>query len=632
MRVNWIGQFQQFGRALMLPMIALPAAAILLSLGNLSVELFGNGSFSHILTTAGQLIFTYLPVIFAVGVAVGLSSGASTAGMAAMLSYFIVLYLVRERLGDYYELGVTGGILIGILSALAYHLLKNIKLPEYIQFFGGPRFVILFMGLFSVFISYGLIAVAPVFEAIPVRLGEWLGSIGGVGAFFYGFVHRLLVPFGLHHILNNVVWFQTGSFERADGLVLTGDLPRFFAGDPEAGLYMAGLYPIMMFALPAIAFAIIHEAREDLKPKVRTTFLIAALSSFLTGVTEPVEFAFLFVAPYLFIVHAALSGAAMWITYELGIRHGFSYSAGAIDFIINDHLSYRAYLLIPIGIAYGILYYVLFRWAIRRFKLPTPGREEGSELEDWVGDIPYRAPLILQALGGKNNIKQMEACITRLRLTLNQEGRIDSHSLRSLGAAGVIHLGGGNVQVVFGTYSELIREAIMKEMTKDEREIHLTAPMTGKMIPLDEVPDQVFSSKLVGEGVAFQPERGELVSPADGTIVHLHSSKHAVGIRMEEGIEILLHIGIDTVNLNGVGFTALVKEGDKVRSGDLLIKFDMQLLQEQVKSLTSPMVITNPNRVRSWKTIPWNEVKAGQKAIMSVIINKETEGGEQHDD
>ncbi len=254
----------------------------------------------------------------------------------------------------------------------------------------------------------------------------------------------------------------------------------------------------MMFALPAIALAIIQEAREDLKPKVTSTFLVAALASFLTGVSEPIEFAFLFVAPYLFVVHAILSGLAMWICQALDIHQGFSYSAGMIDYLINFHLSKNGILLLPIGLAFGLAYYFLFRWAIRRFRIPTPGREEGSSLEEWAGDIPYRAPLILQALGGKDNIKQIEACITRLRLTLGSERLMDIAALRHLGAAGVISLGGGNVQVVFGTYSELIREEIMKTLRRDIQQVLFCSPMQGRMISLEEVPDAVFAKKNRG--------------------------------------------------------------------------------------------------------------------------------------
>ncbi|RKN87011.1 PTS glucose transporter subunit IIA [Paenibacillus ginsengarvi] len=620
--MNWTGNLQQFGRSLMIPTIALPAAAILLFLGNLPWDLVGMDRFGEILTYTGTAIFTYLPFLFSIGVALGLTQNAGIAGMAALLGYFIFFSLTKTYMGMFFELGVAGGVMMGVLAALSYHRFKSIQLPEYIQFFGGQRFVPLFMSFASIIFSAVVIQVGPTVKLVLDRFGAWILANGEIGTFVYGVAYRLLVPFGLHHILNNVVWFQIGPYMRDDGHVVYGDLPRFFAGDPDAGIFMAGLYPIMMFALPAVAFAIIHEAREDLKPKVKATFLTAALTSFLTGVTEPIEFAFLFVAPYLFVVHALLSGVAMWLAYVLGIHHGFSFSAGAIDFVINEHLATNGLLLIPIGLLFAAVYYVLFRWAIRRFQLPTPGREEGSSLEEWAGDVRYRAPLILQALGGKNNVSQIEACITRLRLTLANDKQMDINALKHLGAAGVIRLGGGNVQVVFGTFSELIREEIVRVMQKEFKQVHFHAPVQGNMIPLDEVPDAIFAQKLVGDGVAFYPERGELVSPVSGTVVHIYPTMHAIGLRTEEGLEVLLHIGIDTSNLPGKWFYAAVKEGDEVTIGQTLIRFDLQKIKKHAKSLATPMVITNSNIVQKWAFAPFKHVKKGQASVMSVIMKE----------
>ncbi|TMV46167.1 PTS glucose transporter subunit IIA [Paenibacillus mesophilus] len=620
--MNWTGNLQQFGRSLMIPTIALPAAAILLFLGNMPWDMIGMGRFGEILNYTGTAIFTYLPFLFSIGVALGLTQNAGIAGMAALLGYFIFFSLTKTYMGTFFELGVAGGVLIGVLAAFSYHRFKSIQLPEYIQFFGGPRFVPLFMSFASILFSTIVIQVGPTVKSVMDRFGEWILMHGEVGTFVYGVAYRLLVPFGLHHILNNVVWFQIGPYMRDDGHVVYGDLPRFFAGDPEAGIFMAGLYPIMMFALPAVAFAIIHEAREDLKPKVKATFLTAALTSFLTGVTEPIEFAFLFVAPYLFVVHALLSGVAMWLAYEMDIHHGFSFSAGAIDFVINEHLATNGLLLLPIGLVFAAIYYVLFRWAIRRFQLPTPGREEGSSLEEWAGDVRYRAPLILQALGGKNNVNQIEACITRLRLTLGNDKQMDINALKHLGAAGVIRLGGGNVQVVFGTFSELIREEIVRVMQKEIKQVHFHAPLQGNMIPIEEVPDAIFAQKLVGNGVAFYPERGELLAPVSGKVVHIYPTMHAIGLKTEEGLEVLLHIGIDTSQLAGKWFTAVVKEGDEVSVGQLLIRFDLQKLKKHAKSLATPMVITNPNVVKSWAFAPFKHVKKGQASVMSVIMKE----------
>jgi len=485
---------------------------------------------------------------------------------------------------------------------------------------------LLFMGLFSALFAWVMLGVAPLLQHSLDDLSRFIELTGGFSLFLYGVLYRVLTAFGLHHILNNVFWFQLGSFTTPDGSVVQGDLPRFFAGDPTAGTFMAGLFPIMMFALPAIAFAIIQEAREDLKPKIKKTFLRAAMVCFLTGVSEQIEFAFLFASPYLFILHTVMSGLAMSITYWLGIHHGFSYSAGAIDFFLNMHLSQRAWLLIPIGIGYGLLYYNLFRWAIRRFQIPTPGREEGSELGEWMGNIPYQAPLILEALGGKENIVQVQACITRLRLTVHNDRFIDTGALKGLGSAGIIKLGGGNVQVVFGTYSELIREEINKLLLRDLPQVLFAAPMQGRMLPIEEVPDHIFAAKLVGDGVAFMPEKGELVSPVFGKIMHIYPTMHAVGIATPEGLEVLMHIGIDTSQLKGP-FEAVVKEGDSVEPGQLLVKFDVGYLREHATSLATPMVITNPDRVKSWSYAPFKNVKKGQSSVMSVVLHESNVGG-----
>ncbi|HZG84515.1 glucose PTS transporter subunit IIA [Paenibacillus sp.] len=625
--MNWMGYLQQFGRSLMMPMIALPAAAILLRLGAFPWEAIGGERIGAMLTYAGMTVFTYLPYIFAVGVALGLADSAGIAGMSALVGYFVYDRVTQFFIPQGFELGVTSGIVIGILSAFLFHRFKEIRFPEYIQFFGGPRFVLLIMCFASVAFSILIVQIGPYVQSGLQGLSGLLLGLGGFGAFLYGMLHRLLVPSGLHYLLNNVVWFQTGAYERYDGSIVNGDLPRFFAGDPTAGLYMAGLYPTMMFALPAIALAIVHEAREDLKPKVRATFAVAALSSFLTGVTEPIEFAFLFVAPYLFVVHAILSGLSMWLTSLLGIHHGFAFSAGAIDFIINYHLSRNGWMLIPIGLVYFALYYGLFRWAIRRFQIPTPGREEGSALDDWAGDIPYRAPLILQALGGKENIVRIEACITRLRLTLANDREMDIGALKHLGAAGVMTLGGGNVQVVFGTFSELIREEIMKTIRKDPRVVLFRSPVAGRMIPLEDVPDPVFAGKIVGDGVAFVPERGELVSPVAGKITHLFPTGHALGITTAEGLEVLLHIGIDSSGIAGKPFEPHVREGDAVQPGQLLVTFDLAKLRKHAKSPATPMVVTNAARVKAISYAPFKAVRKGQASVMSVTIKEDPSDG-----
>ena len=611
----------------MLPTMVLPAAAILLSVGSLPWAAWGLPSIAEVSTWAGQGIFFFLPYLFAVGVAWGLANQAGPAGLAALSAMFIYEQ-VMKHLGDgSIQPSTLIGIIFGMIAGGLYNRFKHIKLPEVFQFFGGSRFVLLIMGLFSAVFSWLMLGVAPYLQRGLDELTHMVLHLGGFGLFLYGMLYRVLTAFGLHHLLNNVFWFQVGSFTTSDGSIVQGDLPRYFAGDPTAGSFMAGLFPIMMFALPGIALAIIHEAREDLKPKIKKTFLTAALVCFLTGVSEQIEFAFLFVAPYMFIAHVLLSGIAMWITYALDIHHGFSYSAGVIDYVLNFHLSHNAWMLIPIGIVYGIIYYVLFRWAIHKFHIPTPGREEGSTLEDWAGSIPYQAPLILEALGGKENIVQLESCITRLRLTVKNDRLIDSNALKLLGSAGLIKLGGGNVQVVFGTYSELIREEVNKLRQRVMPQVLFSAPVHGSMLPIEEVPDHIFAAKLVGDGVAFIPDRDELVSPVYGTIIHVYPTMHAIGISTPEGLEVLLHIGIDTSQLKGGHFQAAVKEGDTVVPGQLLVKFDLAYIRMHAASLATPMVITNPERVKSWSFAPFKGVKKGQASVMSVVLHDRNVGG-----
>lgn len=623
-----LGYLQRLGRALMLPMTVLPAATILLMLSRLPWDVLGWPTAPELFRAAGIAIFQYVPYVFAVGIALSMSGQSVFAGMAALMSMIIFATVTHTYDPDGVQPSMFAGAVLGIASALANERFKALKLPESLQFFGGSRFVPIFMAAVSLLFSWLMIEVGQTLESLIAQSGNLVGSAGGFGVFLYGFLHRILVAFGLHHLLNHVFWFQVGEYRDPSGNVYFGDMPRFFAGDPTAGAYMAGLYPIIMFALPAIAFAIIHEAREDLKPKIAKQFRVAALTAFLTGVTEPVEFAFLFVAPYLFIVHAIISGVVMWVTYELGIRDGFSFSAGALEYLINLPLSHRGWMIIPLGIVVGVFYYILFRLTIRKFELSTPGREDSTRLDDWAGDIPYRAPLILQALGGKENIVRLDACITRLRLTLEEDKRVDSKSLRHLGAAGVIHLGGGHVQVVFGTYSDLIREEIAKLMQQDVHQVQFHAPVQGRMIPLEDVDDPIFAQRLVGRGVAFLPDKGELVAPVGGRIIHLYPTKHAVGIETKEGLQVLLHIGIDSSQLQDV-FTAFVAEGDEVSPGQPLIRFNLPKLKKGAKSIATPMLITNPDNVRSWRFAPFASVKKGQAAVMSVVAKQRENRGEE---
>jgi len=414
-RAPALGVLQRLGRSLMLPIAALPVAALLLRLGQ--PDMLGDGSnglalgsrwpwltpVADVLTAAGGTLFTNLGLLFAVGVAVGFArkSDGSTA-LAAVVGYLVfdavtgamsssVLRSTPTDPAPVIDYGVFGGIVIGITAALLWQRFYRLKLPPYLAFFGGRRFVPIITGIVAVLIGVGLSFVYPAFETGLTAFGEWLVGNSIVGAGVYGFTNRLLIPLGLHHILNSVPWFAVGSYSGADGTVVHGDVARFLSGDPTAGAFMTGFFPIMMFALPAAALAIFQEAAPPKRKMVGGVMLSAGLTSFLTGVTEPLEFAFMFVAWPLYLIHAALTGTSLALVNALGIKDGFGFSAGAIDYAINFTGATRPALLVPVGLAYAAVYYLLFRTAIRRFDLATPGRERDRDGEAGGDGDPARA-------------------------------------------------------------------------------------------------------------------------------------------------------------------------------------------------------------------------------------------------
>lgn len=473
---NVLGSLQRVGRSLMMPIAVLPAAGILLYLGALlkNPAYFDKGSIAFfigdVLDKGAGVIFSNLPILFAVGVALGMTGGAGAAALAAVVGYLVMNNVVGMQNTDTMKLntGVLGGIIAGLIAAFLYRRYHDVKLPDWLQFFGGRRFVPIVTSFAMIFVGLVFLFIWPTVQGWITSAGNWLIGQGSVGLFVYGVLNRLLIPFGLHHIVNTIVWFNVGEFTNQAGEVVRGDLHRFFAGDPSAGIFMAGMYPILMFALPAACFAMIHEAKPSQRKKVSGIFISAALTAFLTGITEPIEFAFMFVAPALYLIHALLTGTSMAVVYLLGIKHGFFFSAGGIDFILNSFRATKPYLLIAVGLAYAVLYYVIFRLIIRFFDLKTPGREEDADKEGVsankaAGDDEL-AKAVLAAIGGKENIEQLDACITRLRMTLKDETKLDKEQLKKLGAAGVIQVGTGNFQAVFGTKSELLKDRILELM------------------------------------------------------------------------------------------------------------------------------------------------------------------------
>jgi len=459
------GKVQQLGRALMLPVAVLPLAGLLLRLGQPDVLNI------KVIAEAGDAIFGNLPILFAIGVAVGFAKdNAGAAGLAGGLGYLVLAAILKtmEHVGadgkpEKLDMGVLGGIVIGITAGLLYNRYKDVKLPSYLAFFGGRRFVPIITGVVSVAqgIFFGYVW-API-QHVIFAIGQWAVDAGPVGVFLYGVLNRLLLVTGLHHVPNNLVWFVFGNYTGADGKVATGDLHRFFAGDPHAGIFMTGFFPVMMFGLPAACLAMYRTAKPENRKAVGGLLFSMALTAFLTGVTEPVEFAFVFLAPALYAVHAILTGLAFVIVNALHIRLGFGFSAGVIDYIIAYGIAENPLLLFPVGAAYFVLYYVVFTFCIRYFNLATPGREaadaDATEQPVIAGEAE-RALAFIRALGGAKNLLNVDGCTTRLRLTTGTNNLVDEAALKSLGSKGVVHLGNASLQVIIGPEAELLANSI----------------------------------------------------------------------------------------------------------------------------------------------------------------------------
>ncbi|OLS37012.1 PTS sugar transporter [Alkalihalophilus pseudofirmus] len=453
---------QKIGKSLMLPIAVLPAAALLLRLGQ---EDLLNIPF---MAGAGAAIFDNLALIFAMGVAIGFAhDNNGSAALAGAIGYF-VLVNGTQAINDNIEMAILGGIISGIIAGLLYNRFHNIQLPQWLGFFSGRRFVPIITAATMVLLAGIFGVVWPPIQEMINGLGQWIIDAGALGAGVYGFLNRLLIPIGLHHVLNSLVWFVFGEFNGA-----TGDLNRFFAGDPSAGIFMTGFFPVMMFGLPAACLAIILTAKKEKKKQVTGMFIGLALTSFLTGITEPIEFSFMFLSPLLYVIHALLTGAAMSVTYLLEIRHGFGFSAGFLDYALNFSIAQRPLLLLGVGLVYGVIYFVIFYVLIRVLNLKTPGREDDDEIveeasaEHATGDKYHTmAVQFIDALGGKENITSIDNCATRLRLEIADSSLIDENALKKSGARGVMRMSKSSIQVIVGTDVEFVSDKI-KQMLKD---------------------------------------------------------------------------------------------------------------------------------------------------------------------
>ncbi|MCI2899160.1 glucose-specific PTS transporter subunit IIBC [Staphylococcus hominis] len=668
------GQLQRIGKALMLPVAILPAAGLLLAIGTAFqgealqhyLPFIKNGviqNIANMMTGAGGIIFDNLPIIFALGVAIGLAGGDGVAAIAAFVGFIIMnktmgafLNVTPAQLEDpskgfanvlgipTLQTGVFGGIIIGALAAWCYNKFYNISLPSYLGFFAGKRFVPIMMATTSFILAFPMAWIWPFIQnGLNAFSTGLLDSNTGLAVFLFGFIKRLLIPFGLHHIFHAPFWFEFGSWKNAAGEIIRGDQRIFIEQIREgahltSGKFMQGEFPVMMFGLPAAALAIYQTAKPENKKVVGGLMLSAALTSFLTGITEPLEFSFLFVAPLLFFIHAVLDGLSFLTLYLLHLHLGYTFSGGFIDFVLLGILPNKTpwWLVIPVGLVYAVIYYVVFRFLIVKFNFKTPGREDkqASVANTSASKLPFD---VLDAMGGKENIKHLDACITRLRVEVNDKSKVDVEGLKALGASGVLEVG-NNMQAIFGPKSDQIKhdmarimngditkpsETTVTEDTSDEPvqleeviETDIYAPGTGHIIPLSEVPDKVFSEKMMGDGIGFVPEKGEIVAPFDGTVKTIFPTKHAIGLESDTGIEVLIHIGIDTVKLNGEGFESLVDVNEPVTQGQPLMKINLAYLKEHAPSVVTPVIITNQDD----KTLTFDDVDSVDpgKRIMTI--------------
>ncbi|OUY49463.1 PTS N-acetyl glucosamine transporter subunit IIABC [Klebsiella pneumoniae] len=648
--MNILGFFQRLGRALQLPIAVLPVAALLLRFGQPDLL---NVPF---IAQAGGAIFDNLALIFAIGVASSWSKdNAGSAALAGAVGYF-VMTKAMVTINPEINMGVLAGIITGLVAGAVYNRWAGIKLPDFLSFFGGKRFVPIATGFFCLILAaiFGYVW-PPVQHAIHSG-GEWIVSAGALGSGIFGFINRLLIPTGLHQVLNTIAWFQIGEFTNAAGAVFHGDINRFYAGDGTAGMFMSGFFPIMMFGLPGAALAMYLAAPKARRPMVGGMLLSVAITAFLTGVTEPLEFLFMFLAPLLYLLHAVLTGISLFIATALGIHAGFSFSAGAIDYVLMYSLpaaSKNVWMLLVMGVVFFFVYFLLFSAVIRMFNLKTPGREDkaadvvteeaNSNTEEGLTQL---ATSYIAAVGGTDNLKAIDACITRLRLTVGDSAKVNDAACKRLGASGGVKLNKQTIQVIVGAKAESIGDEMKKVVPRgpvaaaaaapagnvanaapaakpqavaNAKTVEsLVSPITGDVVALEQVPDEAFASKAVGDGIAVKPTSNIVVAPAAGTVVKIFNTNHAFCLETNNGAEIVVHMGIDTVALEGKGFKRLVEEGTDVKAGEPILEMDLDFLNANARSMISPVVCSNSDDYSALVILASGKVVAGQTPLYEI--------------
>ena len=686
----------------MLPIAILPVAGLLLGLGGSFtnetmlktyglMKIMGPGTVLNlilqVMSAAGNIIFTNLPVIFAMGVAIGMAKKEKeVAALASVISFFIMHAsigalimanggadaMLEGAVADVcgitsLQMGVFGGIIVGLGVAALHNRFYKIELPQVLSFFGGTRFVPIISGLVYVGVGILMFFVWPVIQSGIYHIGDLVLKSGYAGTWVYGFMERLLIPFGLHHVFYLPFW-QTavgGTLEVA-GKTIEGAQNIFFAqlADPSvkhfavsATRFMSGKFPLMIFGLPGAALAMYKTAKPEKKKAVAGLLLSAALTSMLTGITEPLEFTFLFVAPVLYGIHCVFAGLAYMLMHVFKVGVGMTFSGGLIDMflfgILQGNEKTNWIWIVIVGVGYFIVYYFLFSFLIKKMDLKTPGRDDVEEVKLYTrADVNARkegvaanpedavSEGILVGLGGKKNISDVDCCATRLRCTVYKPELVQDSILKATGASGVVHKGNG-VQIIYGPKVTVIKSnfedyletapdeeivpqaeevAVTKEEnttaeneTKEVKEtIIVSSPITGLAADLSTAPDEGFAGRMMGDGAVVTPENAQIVAPEDGEVVFVFDTKHAIGFLTDSGLSLLLHIGIDTVSLNGEGFQVFVENGQKVKKGEKLMEIDIDFLKAHAPSLCSPVLCTELEDSDKVRLLAEGEIKAGE--------------------
>lgn len=711
MKDKIFGVLQRVGRSFMLPIALLPVAGLLLGIGSsftnaTTIETYHLGKFIYeggvlytildIMSKTGSAVFDNLALLFAMGVAIGMAKKEKeVAALSGAIAYIVmnttISALITAKGGveamaensttsvlgiTTLQMGVFGGILVGLGVAALHNKFYKTELPQVLSFFGGTRFVPIVSTVTYLIVGIIMFYLWPIVQLGISKLGVLVLNSGYAGTWIYGILERALIPFGLHHVFYMPFWqTELGGSMMIDGNMVAGAQNIFFAElaskstevfSVSATRFMAGKFPFMIFGLPAAAFAMYKTARPEKKKIVGSLLLSAALTSMITGITEPLEFTFLFVAPLMYAVHCVLAGLSYMLMHILNVGVGMTFSGGLIDMtlfgILQGNAKTHWIWIVVVGLIYAVIYYFVFYFMITKMNLKTPGREsddvepklyrrsdvneaKAKGTDKRASDVV--SAMILKGLGGKDNLSDVDCCATRLRVTVNDASKVMDDMLKASGASGIIHKGNG-IQVIYGPKVSVIKsdledfidspysddpdsiigteEASDKTEEKPQTEgaentetngktITLYSHMNGTAVKLEDVEDEVFSQKILGEGAAVEPSEGKLYAPCDGKIDSVFDTKHAVNMVSDDGVEILLHIGIDTVKLGGQYFEAHVSDGQEVKKGDLLISFDMDKIKAAGYKVTTPIIIGNTDDYASVEPVAQNSVSAGDMIL-----------------